>query len=96
MERGSGRMSLPYHVSITLRCLSHWALVAGRHARCLAELDTTELDEEITRRVLLQPQMWPAFFSVMERAGTVDDARREQQLDVERVEDERTDPNMET
>jgi hypothetical protein len=59
-------------------------------------LDTTELDEEITRRVLLQPQMWPDFFGMMERAGAVDDARREQQLDIERVEDERTDPNMET
>lgn len=80
---------------IATRCVSHQSLLTQREGRYLAGLDTTELDEEITRRVLLQPQRWPGLFDAMASTGIITALRREQQSDLERVEDEIVDPGTE-
>lgn len=72
------------------------ALLEYRQARALVGLDTHEIDEEIARRVLLQPQMWPDLYHLMERAGIVDRVRRYREADIERVEDERMEPTVDT
>ncbi|KAF2993177.1 hypothetical protein E8E13_001066 [Curvularia kusanoi] len=62
-------------ISRTLRMLPHMTLLAYRQGRAIAGLDTREMDEEIVRRVLWQPQMWPDFFALMEDAGIIDRVR---------------------
>ncbi|KAJ4987545.1 hypothetical protein SVAN01_07002 [Stagonosporopsis vannaccii] len=91
-SRYSGRLSLPYNVSLTLRTLPHRTLILYRQGRAGAGLDTRELDEELTRRVLLQPQMWPVIYDMMQEAGVLDRVQVYRAVDIERVEDERLEP----
>jgi hypothetical protein len=58
-------------VAITLRSISHPRLLGLRDARHAAGLDTLEIDEEITRRVLLQPQMWPEVYELVRTSGVL-------------------------
>ncbi|KAF3050872.1 hypothetical protein E8E11_010376 [Didymella keratinophila] len=56
-------------IAITLRSIRHLRLLGLREARHTAGLDTLEIDEEITRRVVLQPQMWPEVYELVRRSG---------------------------
>lgn len=83
----------PFHSGcLTLRMLSHAALLSYREGRALAGVDTYEIDEEITRRVLLQPQMWPDFYDQMQTAGVLDQVYMWRQAGAERLEDELIEP----
>lgn len=95
-SRYSGRYYLPYQGPLTLRMLPRAALLGYRQGRAVAGLDTSELDEEIARRVLLQPQMWPDIYGMMESAGVLDRVRLYRAEDIERIEDERLEPTVES
>lgn len=58
-------------VAVTLRSIPHLRLLGLRTARHAAELDTTGNDQEITRRVILQPQMRPEVHELMRRSGVL-------------------------
>lgn len=71
MLRFSGRKKLQCDTSLTLRMLSHVTPLTYREGRAVAGLDTHEIDEEIARRVLLQPQMWPDVYDLMTKMGVL-------------------------
>jgi len=58
-------------IAITLRSIRHLILLELRDARHTAGLDTFEIDEEITRRVALQPQMWPGAYELVRISGVL-------------------------
>lgn len=66
------RQSLLPRTSAALRCLPHIQLLQLRSGWHLAGLETQDIDEEVARRVLLQPQMWPGVFGIMERSGALE------------------------
>jgi hypothetical protein len=53
--------------------LTHRRLVETRQARAMAGLDTSELDVEITRRVLNEPRLWGQIGTELAVRGWVDD-----------------------
>lgn len=68
--------------------LSHMTLLGYRQGRAVAGLETREMDEEIVRRVLWQPQMWPDVFALMEGAGIIDRVRWYREEELERLDNE--------
>ncbi|KAF1923807.1 uncharacterized protein M421DRAFT_9417 [Didymella exigua CBS 183.55] len=62
-----GCMGLPA-TTPTLQNLSHAHLLSLRAGRALAGLVVRDIDTEVARRVMLQPQMWPGVWELMARS----------------------------